>query len=167
MYFTNDDDAYYDTKRHIYVLKPEFIRDNYAIELKTELDLEGSTTTKTAIAGFLRRASQTLYKFILTHHPEDPEYMTYRLARYEDYRPIILEALGELVYFQLLSRNDTSIQTGMNMRTGTTYTKAEAFQWEVPLSVQQLLYNNKITLRAKWSYDDEYLNDESVKGIDW
>ena len=166
-YFTTDNWAYYDLKRHMYVLKPEFIRDNYSIELLAALDTTGSHNAKKAVEGFLRRASMVMYNYIYRHHQGQVEYMRYRLARYPEYRFTLLEGLGELVYSWIINNNDLTIQNGVSIELGKLYERLDAIENTVPVSTRDILYNGDITTRYRWTYDQEFEDDKPAKGLSW
>jgi hypothetical protein len=166
-YFTNDNWAYYDLNAHRYILKPEQIRDNYSIELIQVLDATGAINAQAVVNSFLKRASRVLYNYIYSHHPGNVEYITYRLAKHPEHRPVILEAMGELVYSWILNNNDLTIQNGIAIDTGKLYERLDAIKNQVPVSVEEILYNAGITLRARWNYDSQYQLDKPLKGVDW
>jgi len=166
-YFTNDSWAYYDLNAHRYVLKPEYIRDNYSLELIDALDLTGSINSQVAIQNLLKRASRVIYNYIYSHHPGNVEYTTYRLVKNPEYRKLILEAMGELVYSWLINNNDLSIQNGISVDLGKLYERIDAIKNQVPVVVEEILYNADITTRAKWPYDEQYQEDKSLKSIEW
>lgn len=166
-YFTNDTAAYYDLNAHRYVLKPEYIRDNYSVELINSLDFTGSISAQAAIQNFLKRASRTVYQYIYSHHPGNVEYITYRLAKHPEYRATLLEAMGELIYSWLINNNDLTIQNGIAIDTGKLFERLDAARNQVPLSVEQMLYNADITSRVRWPYDEDYEADKATKNVDW
>ena len=166
-YFTNDNWSYFDIKKHMYVLKPEYMRDNYSIELANVLDTTGSINGKQAVLGFLKRASMVLYNYIYRHHPGQRDYIQYRLVRYPEYRDAIMEALGELIYSWLINNNDLTIQNGISIDMGKLYDRIDAQINAVPVSVQNILYNAGITTRAMWDIDEDYLEDLPAKGLSW
>jgi hypothetical protein len=165
--YTNDSHAYYDLVSHFYVLRPEYIRDEYSIELISALDSSGSINARKTAEAFLRRASRTLYNYIYSKHPGEVEYWTWRLVNKEEYRQIILEALGELVYSWLTNNNDMTIQNGISIDTGKLFERIDQIKNQVPLSVEQLLYNAGITVRARTDFDADYANDKVNKGETW
>jgi hypothetical protein len=166
-FFTNDNWAYYDLNSHRYVLKPEYIRDNYSIELTSALDLTGSINARAAVENLLKRASRVMYNYIYSHHPGQVEYMTYRLAKHPEYRKQLLEAMGELVYSWIINNNDLSIQNGVSIDLGKLYERLDAIKNQVPVIVEEILYNSDITTRARWEYDSSYAEDKVLKGITW
>ena len=127
------------TLRHMYVLKPEYMRDNYSIELASVLDTTGSINGKQAVLGFIKRASQVLYNYIYKHHPTQKEYIEYRLVRYPEYRDSLMEALGELIYSWLINNNDLSIQNGISIDLGKLYDRIDAQINTVPVAVENIL----------------------------
>jgi hypothetical protein len=167
VYYTNDNWSYYDLNTHRYVLKPEYIRDNYGIELISALDTTGAINAVSVVNNFLKRASRVLYSYIFNQHSGQVEYMRYRLVKHPEYRHILLEAMGELVYSWLINNNDLSIQNGISIDTGKLYERLDAAQNQVPIVVQEILYNEGITWRARWTFDKEYEDDKIYKGIDW
>lgn len=166
-YYTNDSWAYYDLNAHRYVLKAEYMKDNYSIELISALDTTGAINAQAAVNNFLKRASRVLYSYIFQYHPAQTEYMTYKLAKDSHYRLIILEAMGELVYSWLINNNDLAIQNGVGIDAGKLYERIDARQNTVPVSVENILYNSGITWRARWTEDIEYEEDKLEKGITW
>jgi hypothetical protein len=166
-YYTNDSWSYYDLTAHRYVLKSEYIRDNYAIELIQALDTTGSINADAVVRNFLKRASRVLYNYIFMHHPGQVEYMRYKLVKQPEYKQIILEAMGELVYSWLINNNDLAIQNGISIDTGKLYDRLDAMKNQVPVSVEEILYNEGITTRARWNYDNEYEQDKVLKSIEW
>jgi len=165
--YTNDSHAYYDLNSHFYVIRPEYIRDEYSIELISALDSSGSINGRRTAEAFLRRASRTLYNYIYSKHPGEVEYWTWRLVNKPEYRQTILEALGELVYSWLLSNNDLTIQNGVSIDAGKLFERIDAVKNQVPLAVEQLLYNSGITVRARTDFDSEYSDDKINKGVSW
>jgi hypothetical protein len=165
--YTNDAHAYYDLTSHFYVIRPEYIRDEYSIELISALDSSGSINARKTAEAFLRRASRTLYNFIYANHPGEVEYWTWRLVNKPEYRQVIMEALGELVYSWLLSNNDLTIQNGVSIDAGKLFERIDAVKNQVPLAVENLLYNAGITVRARTSFDSEYAADKVNKGVTW
>jgi hypothetical protein len=166
-YYTNDSWSYYDLNAHRYVLKSEYIRDNYSIELISALDTTGAINAQAAVNNFLKRASRVLYNYIFNYHPGQVEYVRYRLVKHPEYRQVILEAMGELIYSWLINNNDLAIQNGISIDTGKLYERLDAMQNQVPVIVEEMLYNQGITLRARWNQDNEYENDKILKNIEW
>ena len=139
MYYTNTNWSYYDLNKHRYVLKPEYIRDNYSIELMDALDTTGSINARKAVEGLLKRASSVLYNYILSHHPGQVEYMIYRLVKHSEYRTTIEEAMGELVFSWLINNNDLTIQNGISIDAGKLYERIDAMKNAVPVSVDYVI----------------------------
>jgi hypothetical protein len=167
MYFTNDFHMNYDLERHRYVLKPEAIRDLYAIELISALDTSGSISARKTVEAMLNRASSTVYNFIYSKHPNEVEYWTYRLVKHSEYRRVIEDAMAELVYYWLTNNNDLSIQSGISINAGKLFERIDALRNTVPVSVEQMLYNSGITVRARTPYDADYVADKATKGTNW
>jgi hypothetical protein len=157
----------YDLERHRYILKPEAVRDLYAIELIQALDTSGSISARKTVEALLNRASSTIYNFIYTKHPNEVEYWTYRLVKHPEYRTVIKDAMAELVYYWLTNNNDLSIQSGISIDAGKLFDRIDSLRNTVPVSVEQMLYNAGITFRARTPYDGEYVADKANKGVTW
>jgi hypothetical protein len=166
-YYTNDSWSYYDLHAHRYILKPEYIRDNYSLELVQVLDSTGAINSQAVVNSFLKRASRVMYNYIYSKHPGSVEYISYRLVKHPQYRAVLLEAMGELVYSWIINNNDLTIQNGISIDTGKLYERLDAAKNQVPLSVENILYNAEITMRARWPYDSQYEIDKPKKSIDW
>jgi hypothetical protein len=160
---------YYDLKNHRYVLKPEYIRDTYAIELAAALDTSGSINARKAVEGFLKRASMVLYNYIYQHNPSQKEYVEYRMAKFPDAREKIQEAMGELVYYWLMNNVDLTLHSGINVETGKLYNRADINLNTVPHSVELILSSAKLLSRSRFiiELDQEYIQDKDYYGIDW
>jgi len=167
-YYTNDNWVYYDLNAHRYVLKPEYMRDNYSVDLINSLDLSGSgTTAQSAVQNLLKRASRVIYNYIYSHHPGNVEYTTYRIVKDPKYKNTIVEAMGELVYSWLINNNDLSIQNGISVDLGKLYDRIDSMKNQVPVIVEEILYSGDIITRMKWPFDSEYEADKITKGISW
>jgi len=167
MYFTNDNHMFYDLERHRYVIKPEAVRDEYSIELISALDTSGSINSRKTVEALLKRASTTIYNYIYTKHPGEVEYWTYRLVKHPEYRLPLQDAMAELVYYWLMSNNDLTIQSGISIDTGKLFEKIDSLRNQVPISVENILYNADITTRIRTPYDQDYVNDKPLKGVSW
>jgi hypothetical protein len=161
---------YYDLNNHRYVLKPEYFRDQYSIELIDQLDTSGSINARQAVEGLLKRASMMIYNYIYQHNPHQKDYFEYRLVKYSSmYRNGVKEAMGELVYFWLTNNNDLSIQTGINIDLGKIFDRIDINRNVIPQAVELILSRYDIITRAKWRLesDSNYSQDKDDKGIDW
>lgn len=168
--FTNDNHMYYDMNTHRYVLKPEYFRDTYSIELIEQIDTSGSINARQAVEGLLKRASSILYNYIYQHNQFQKDYLEYRLVKYgSQYREALKEAMGELVYYWLTNNADLTIQSGVNVEAGKIFTKRDIAQNTIPHSSENILMTAGVLSRAKWRVDNDpnYNEDKPDRGIDW
>ena len=118
VYPLSDVEMVYDYKRHIYVLTPEYINQEFGINLAEVLEFTDMTNPADAPIIWLRRVSKYVYEKIYSTS-SDRNLKEFCLAKDGYWRRFIKDWLGEMALY-MLNNGDVGLQAGVNFNTNTS-----------------------------------------------
>lgn len=109
----------YDITLHRYVLNNDYVLNELGIDLLRDLNAQEDPKRSSIVARHLKRASLLIYSFIYSFARIDiKDYVEFMLAKREDWREPIQQALEEQIFF-MRPNPDTSQTRGVNLMTGS------------------------------------------------
>jgi len=153
MNYIDDEEMYYDIKKHQYILTPAAMENNYSISLQDTLDTDGAVDPQAVPQMFLRRVSEAVYSYIYLFST-NKRVTEYRISLPE-FREGIKEAMMELAYSVLLTNTDPSLQWSGNNNKPLVVTP----------SVKSILRRYNLLFRGiTWDITEKEL---ATKGVDY
>ena len=145
----NDNYIKYDISTHRHTITEEYMRDEYGVELAGVLDSTGDINPATLPERWLNQVSILLHNYIY-RYAKNRKITEYKLAMEDDWIDCLQEAMGQLALSLLLTNNNISLLTGINIQEGKKVDREDIIQNVVPVNVEDILRNGGLLYRGHY-----------------
>ena len=145
----NNEYITYDIKRHRHTITEEYMRDEYGVELAGVLDSTGDINPATLPERWLNQVSIIIHNYIY-RYAKNKKVTEYKLATDDNWIDCLQEAMGQLALSLLLTNNNISLLTGINIQEGKKVDREDIIQNVVPVNVEDILRNGGLLYRGHY-----------------
>ena len=146
----NDNYIKYDISTHRHILQPEYMRDKFGVELSGVLDSTGDIHPASLPERWLNQVSIIIHNYIY-RYAKNKKVTEYKLATDDNWIDCLQEAMGQLALSLLLTNNNISLLTGINIQEGKKVDRVDIIQNVVPVNVEDILWNGGLLYRGHYA----------------
>lgn len=154
----NNEYITYDINKHRHTITAEYMRDEYGVELAGVLDSTGDINPATLPERWLNQVSILLHNYIY-RYAKNRKITEYKLAMEDDWIDCLQEAMGQLALSLLLTNNNISLLTGINIQEGKKVDRDDITKNVIPVNVEDILRNGGLLFRGHFMGFDYSLLD--------